>query len=71
MAASIENLSDEQILQNMIQRLQQIYPQANTTSPYRLIGYVIPRWYTNDLFGGSFTNWPVRLHWGRSWACRS
>lgn len=54
----MEPLPDEVILAKVVARLQQAYPAANTTS--KLVGYVIPKWYTNDLFGGSYTNYPVR-----------
>lgn len=54
----MESLSDDMIIQQLIDRLAEIYSAARTT---KLLGYVIPRWYTNPLYGGSYTNWPVRL----------
>jgi hypothetical protein len=58
-SAHFEGLTNQAVLENVVARLQEIYPQANTTS--KLVGSVVPRWYTNELFGGSYTNWPVRL----------
>ncbi|KAI8468003.1 MAG: hypothetical protein J3K34DRAFT_523289 [Monoraphidium minutum] len=60
MSAQMEALPDAVILQKVVTRLQAIYPVANTTGSM-LTGYVIPRWYTNDLFGGSYTNWPAGM----------
>jgi hypothetical protein len=34
----------------------QIYP--NAPNP---VGWVFPKWYTNELAGGSYTNWPAGL----------
>lgn len=55
----MESLPKEVVVDHVLKRLQEIYPVAGTPG-YELVGSVVPQWYTNENFGGSYTNWPVR-----------
>lgn len=59
LSAHMESLPKEVVVDHVLKRLQEIYPVAGTEG-YKVVGSVVPRWYTNENFGGSYTNWPVR-----------
>ena len=51
----IEALPDSQVQEEVLGVLRAIYP--NTTIPEPL-AFLFPRWHTDPLFRGSYSNWP-------------
>ncbi|KAL0095383.1 amine oxidase [Phycomyces blakesleeanus] len=52
----IEKLDPEQVEQEIVEVLKRMFPSANITKPTEIL---IPRWHTNPLFRGSYSNWPL------------
>ncbi|KZT05264.1 amine oxidase [Laetiporus sulphureus 93-53] len=51
----IEALSDDEVKAEVLQVLQTMYPNATIPEP---TAFYFPRWHTNPLFRGSYSNWP-------------
>jgi len=54
-AERIETLSESQVKSEVLSALQKMYP--NTTMP-EPIDFFYPKWHSNPLFRGSYSNWP-------------
>ncbi|CCM00964.1 uncharacterized protein FIBRA_03012 [Fibroporia radiculosa] len=52
----IEALSDEQVQAEVMGVLQAMYPNVTIPQP---TAFYFPRWHTNPLFRGSYSNWPA------------
>ena len=53
----IERLTDKEVIDEVVAKLQKIYGPANVTVPYP-IRYGIGRFSRNTLFEGAYSNWP-------------
>ncbi|KNE60213.1 hypothetical protein AMAG_18487 [Allomyces macrogynus ATCC 38327] len=53
-----ERLTDAQIIDEIMAVLRQMYPKQTIPRP---TAAVIPRWKSDPLFHGSFTNWPLGM----------
>ncbi|KAI7866445.1 hypothetical protein BDF14DRAFT_1728301 [Spinellus fusiger] len=52
----IERMQDSDVQAEILQVLRRMFPHANVTEPTDIL---IPRWHTNPLFQGSYSNWPL------------
>ncbi|KAL3882767.1 hypothetical protein ACJMK2_029075 [Sinanodonta woodiana] len=51
----LERLKDTEIISELLSVLRTMYSDRTVSEP---IAYNIPRWYSNPLFRGAFSNWP-------------
>ncbi len=54
----IEALSDEQVQGEVMEVVRMMYPNITVPEPSE---FFFPRWHTNKLFRGSYSNWPPAL----------
>jgi polyamine oxidase len=54
----IEALSDEEVQAEVMSVLRAMYPNVVIPPP---LAFAFPRWYSNPLFRGSYSNWPASL----------
>ncbi|CDH59707.1 polyamine oxidase [Lichtheimia corymbifera JMRC:FSU:9682] len=54
----LERLPDAQVADEIMQVLQRMFPHKSLPRP---TGIVVPRWHTNPLFRGSYSNWPIGM----------
>lgn len=51
----IEALSDEEVQAEVLEVLRAMYPGTTIPEP---TAFYFPRWHSNPLFRGSYSNWP-------------
>ncbi|KIY46147.1 amine oxidase [Fistulina hepatica ATCC 64428] len=71
---NIERMTDDEVQDEVMQVLRSMYPELDVPDPE---DFMFPRWHTNPLFRGSYSNWPpsfysqhhdnVRANLGRLW----
>ncbi|RDB19626.1 Polyamine oxidase [Hypsizygus marmoreus] len=52
----IESLPDGQVKEEVIQVLRSMYPNVTIPDP---LDFAFPRWYSDPLYRGSYSNWPA------------
>ncbi|KAI9005861.1 hypothetical protein CLU79DRAFT_780794 [Phycomyces nitens] len=52
----IEKLETSQVEQEIVEVLKKMFPLENISRPTEIL---IPRWHSNPLFRGSYSNWPL------------
>ncbi|KAI8331387.1 hypothetical protein BC941DRAFT_485093 [Chlamydoabsidia padenii] len=55
-AHMVEAMMDEQVMDQLMTVLRKMYGEANAPEP---TGIIFPRWHSDPLFRGSYSNWPI------------
>lgn len=54
-ALRVEGLPDHQVQEEIVSILQKMYPDITIPNP---TDFYLPRWHSDPLFRGSYSNWP-------------
>ncbi|KAI9487922.1 hypothetical protein BDB00DRAFT_773571 [Zychaea mexicana] len=54
----IERMSDTEIIEEITAVLQRMFPDFTVPRPLEIL---VPRWHSNPLFRGSYSNWPIGM----------
>ncbi|KAI9321837.1 hypothetical protein BX666DRAFT_1034306 [Dichotomocladium elegans] len=57
-AERIERLSDTQVVEEIMKVLKRMFPHKHVPYPSAIL---VPRWHSNPLFRGSYSNWPIGM----------
>lgn len=57
-SARIERMTNDQVATEITDVLRTMFPDQNVTRPTEIL---FPRWLSNPLFHGSYSNWPVGM----------
>ncbi|KIY46146.1 amine oxidase [Fistulina hepatica ATCC 64428] len=71
---NIERMTDDEVQDEVMEVLRSMFPEVDVPDPE---DFMFPRWHTNPLFRGSYSNWPpsfysqhhdnLRANLGRLW----
>ena len=67
-AKRIEHYSDERVKEEVLSVLRSMYPNQTIPEP---VDFYFPRWHSDPLYRGSFSNWPASLVTGHHFNLRA